>query len=295
MSVAENFQSFDANYRMDLEEVSKITKRYLRITAQLNDDFRSLNSETANSLYVGSYGRKTASSGLSDVDMVYVLPGDLYQTYSAYLGNGQSALLQRVKRSISETYSTTEIGADGQVVQVSFRDGVQFEILPAFNHADKSSFIYPDSNGGGSWKVTNPRAEIAAMRTRNDDTNKNLRRLCRMMRVWRDYNDVPLKGLLIDTLAYQFIGTWAHRDKSYLYHDWMARDFFAFVHGQDRKQDFWKAPGSGQYVWKTGPFQTKAGAAYNLALEAINHDENHRPNASRASWRKIFGPKFPNS
>ena len=38
-----------------------ISKRYKRITKAVNSEFWSSNSETAHSLYVGSYGRGTAT------------------------------------------------------------------------------------------------------------------------------------------------------------------------------------------------------------------------------------------
>ena len=73
----------------------------------------------------------------------------------------------------------------------------------------------------------------------------NLVELARMARAWRDQNNVSMSGMLIDTLAYQFINGWAYKDKSYVYYDWMTRDFFAFLAGQDAGKTYWTAPGSG--------------------------------------------------
>ena len=117
----------------------------------------------------------------------------------------------------------------------SFGDTITFELVPPSSTTD-DSFTFPDSNGGGSWKRTNPKPEIAAIRTRNNDCNGNLIPLCRMMRAWKGKMNVPIGGLLIDTLAYQFIGSWKHRDESYFYYDYMCRDFFAFMADQDKTQ-----------------------------------------------------------
>jgi hypothetical protein len=57
---------------------------------------------------------------------------------------------------------------------------------------------------------------MTAAQKRSDATNKNLKYLSRMMRVWRDYCDVSMSGMLIDTLAYQFMETYEHRSKSFL-------------------------------------------------------------------------------
>src|ERR1019366_5617730 len=115
------------------------------------------------------------------------------------------------------TYSTTSIRADGQVICVPFTDGITFEVVPAFLNKDHTSYTYPDANTGGRWRTTNPRAEIDAVRDRSADCNGNLVPLCRMMRAWKREWEVPIGGLLMDTLAYQFIENYEHRSKSYLY------------------------------------------------------------------------------
>ena len=104
---------------------------------------------------------------------------------------------------------------------------------------------------------------------------------------------MPLGGLLIDTLAYQFIENYEYRDKSYLYYDFISRDFFAFMAHQDADQDYWKAPGSGQYVYKDGVFQYKAKQCYNLAVKAIAHDTSKHSWSAKSVWRDIFGNAFP--
>ena len=287
MSVSDNFRQFCNSLIQDNASV-----RYKSITRRLNSDFRGLNSETAYSLYIGSHGRRTATSKTSDVDMLYQLPVSLYNQYSGHYGNGQSALLQAVRDSIRKTYPTTEAGADGQVLVIKFTDGVKFEVLPAFENTD-GSFTYPDSNGGGSWKVTDPKPEIKAIRERDDFYNDNLRRLCRMARVWKEKHNVPIKGLLIDTLAYQFIRNWAHRFESYLYYDYMVRDFFLFLYNQDSEKTYWLAPGSSQRVYRTGAFEYRAGQAYRLALEAIKYNQDDMPYSERQKWREIFGTVYP--
>ena len=112
--------------------------------------------------------------------MIFQLPYSVYEQYDRYIGNGQSALLQAVKTSIEKTYSRTSIRADGQVILVPFTDGIIFEVVPAFINKD-GSYTFPDSNNGGSWKNTNPKPEIEAIRTRNNACNGNLISLCRMM------------------------------------------------------------------------------------------------------------------
>lgn len=292
MALADWFSTFCLN--LQIRDGGTIATRSGNITRRLNTDFWSTTSDTSHSLYVGSYGRNTAISGFSDADLIFQLPYSVYKQYNEYSGNGQSALLQAVKTSIERTYPTTNIRADGQVIQVPFTDGIIFEVVPAFDNND-GSFTFPNANDGGSWKITNPRPEIKAIRDRNAVTNGNLVPLCRMMRDWKSKWTVPIGGLLIDTLSYQFIETWEHRDKSYVYYDYMCRDFFKWMAAQDENQEWWRAPGSGQYVWGKGLFQYKAKRCYNLSLEAIEHEmaTPKREWSAKQKWREIFTTNFP--
>lgn len=293
MGLGDWFNTLCSNIRV--QDGGTIASRYKAITRRLNTDFWNTTSETSHSLYVGSYGRNTAIDGFSDLDMVFELPSDLYFQYDEHTGNGQSALLQAVRNSIQKTYSTSSLGADGQVVIVSFVDGITFEVVPVFNN-NAGSYTYPDSNGGGKWRTTNPRPEIEAIRSRNTACNGNLVPLCRMMRAWKRKWVVSIGGLLIDTLAYQFINGWQYKDKSYLYYDLMCRDIFRFMADQDKDKEYWKAPGSGQYVYRKGLFQWKAKCCYHIALEAIEHESANpkREWSAKQKWREIFGTLFPN-
>lgn len=223
MGVGEDFKSFCANLAVTNRQ--SISDRYELITRRFNLEFWNADSRTSHSIYAGSFGRNTATRKTSDVDMIFWLPVSYYNTYDAYSGNGQSALLQLVRNALRKTYPTTQAGADGQVVVVSFQDNITFEILPAFVNKD-DSFTYPDSNNGGSWRTTNPRPEISEINRLDKECNGNLKNLCKMARAWKKKWDVPISGLLIDTLAYYFIRGYEYRDKSYLYYDFMSRDFF---------------------------------------------------------------------
>ena len=179
--------------------------------------------------------------------MLIRLPYETYKKFDSYSSNGQSALLQEVKQVIEKTYSVTSLKADGQIISVPFSDGINFEILPAFLNKD-GSYTFANTHDGGSWKTTDPKAEIQAINDRNNSCNHNLKQLCKMARAWKNKNDVDISGILIDILAYNFIGSWEYRDKSYMYYDWMTRDFMKYVSEVPSSQYKWQAMGSGRYI-----------------------------------------------
>ena len=72
MGIAEWFSSFCTN--LVIRDAGTISQRYKSITRRLNTDFWTTTSDTAHSLYVGSYGRNTAIASFSDLDIIFQLP-----------------------------------------------------------------------------------------------------------------------------------------------------------------------------------------------------------------------------
>lgn len=189
--------------------LSKITLRYHTITRAVNREFWNSVSDVSHSLYVGSYGRGTAIDA-SDVDVLIELPQYEYTRFDTMKGNGQSRLLQAVKNSIILSYPNSRIRADGQVVVIDFSDGIKFEVLPAFRNNRNNSFLYPDSNMGGNWRSTNPKAEQLAMREKNKQSNGLFFDTCKHIRRIKNANfsSYHLSGIVIDSFVYAAMGSW---------------------------------------------------------------------------------------
>lgn len=191
-----------------------VSKRYKRITKAINREFWGSDSDTAHSYYVGSYGRGTAID-TSDIDVLIELPRTEYERYDKYKGNGQSRLLQVVKKAVLQTYPKTSIRSDGQVIKIHFSDGMKFELLPAFADYDRNgvklgTYTYADTNNGGNWKATNPKAEQEKMRELNEKSNGLLFDTCKHIRRIRDehYKSYHLSGIVIDAFVCEAIGDW---------------------------------------------------------------------------------------
>lgn len=283
MGISDDFKAFLGNIKID--NATTITLRYGEVTAALNKEFRDTESKTANSLQVGSYGRWTAIKGISDLDMIYIVPAAKWE---AYKDGGQYALLRDAKEAIKRRYPSTTVKVDRLVVRALYAD-FHIEVMPAFKLAD-GSFKYPDTANGGSWKVTKPQAELDEMKEANKRKNGNLRRLCKMARAWKNKHGVAMGGLLIDTLAYNFLESTEEYDtKSYYYYDYMCRDFFKFLADQPKQSEY-AAPGSRQRVRVKKRFERKAKKAYNLCLKAI---EASGQKNERQKWRDVFGNAYP--
>lgn len=285
LTTSEMFQNFLNNLVVD--NANTISERYGEITASLNSNFRDTESKTANSLQVGSYGRWSAIKGVSDLDMLYIMPKGKWEYYK---DGKQLQLLTDTKNAIKNRYPRTTIFVDRLVVRVLYTN-FHVEVQPVFEQED-GSFKYPDTYNGGSWKITKPCEEITAMRDFHTEKNNNLRKLCKMARAWKNKHGVGMGGLLIDTLAHNFLkSTTEYDEKSYSYYDWMSRDFFKFLADQPN-QDYYAALGSGQRVKVKKKFQKKAKKAYDLCLDAIEAKGSDTVNDK---WKKIYGRPFPKS
>lgn len=287
MSIADDFKSFLSNIKISDDKSSQVSNRYQEITKALNIKFRNTDSRFNNCLQVGSYGRWTAIKGISDLDMLYILPASKWDKYN--VAGGQSKLLKDTKDAILDRYPRTTVFVDRLVVCVQYTD-FHVEVQPVFKQED-GSYKYPDTYKGGNWKITKPQAELDEIRRMNDLKNRNLRRLCKMARAWKNKQGIAIGGLLIDTLAYNFLkSTDYFDDKSYLYYDFMCRDFFKFLSEEPTDRDHYQALGSNQDVKVKDQFHDQARDAHEKCVKAINNEGNEK---ASNYWRKIFGSSFP--
>lgn len=172
--------------------------------------------------------------------------------------------MQAVKNALWSTYPNTSIRGDGQVVVVNFSDGMKFEILPAFQRMVgygyyrqwDGTYIYPDSNMGGNWLSTNPKAEQDAIAEKNASTNGLLVETCKHIRYIRDteYSSYHLSGILIDAFVYEAIGGWhftksdeQHVDSAVSYEQSLVNQYDKMSYGRLLDPTL-KAPGSNMAI-----------------------------------------------
>lgn len=113
MSINTMFEKFLGNLKVD--SADQISLRYGEITKVLNQKFRDSESTTTNTLQVGSYGRYTGIKGISDLDMLYIMPESEWINYK---DGKQTQLLNGVRDAITR-YPTTDVRVDRLVVTVT--------------------------------------------------------------------------------------------------------------------------------------------------------------------------------
>lgn len=284
MTTSQAFNNFLEKIRVNNSET--ISNRYKEITKKLNKTFRTTDSETDNCLQVGSYGRYTGISGISDLDMLYIMPGSKWDDYK----DNPRKLLRKVKDALVERYPTTNIKVDRLVVDVFFGN-FTFEVQPVFEEKDGDdiNYKYPDTKTN-TYKITKPRQEQNEMTSFKQGHGDTHRHLCKMVRAWKNTMGVGMGGLLVDTLTHRFLSNHSEYDNTERSnYDELCRDFFKYLKDEPKK-DHYQALGSGQNVKVKHAFQSKAKKAYNRVIDAINEEDDKE---KHNLWREIFGRQFP--
>jgi len=250
IAVRQRFTQFHNNLSLTPTQfLDGMTKRN-GVANCLNRRYYGSASETDNSFFVGSWGKDTATRPPRDVDLYFVLPVAVHTRFQAHVWNRQSALLQEVKGVLAETYPDTDMSGDGQVVVVRF-GSYSVEVVPAFELTNGRYWIC-NTNDGGSYKETDPWAEVGYINTVNQVTNGNLRPLIRMLKAWQTYCSVPIKSFQLELLAADFLGKSPWRLYDFFWFDWITRDFFAYLY--HRANSFIAVPGTLEtiHLGKTG-------------------------------------------
>ena len=109
---------------LKVKNYQEIARRRDEIAKALNREYRDLPTSMANVLMVGSYGRHTAINGISDLDLLYILPSELRNKYRSQ--DGPSKALERTKKAIAAHYSTTRVSVSQLVVVVEIKMAILF-------------------------------------------------------------------------------------------------------------------------------------------------------------------------
>ncbi len=288
------FFNFCSNLDISNNIKDTVSTRVRAIAKRINWDFWNITSESTHYRLVGSYGRGTAIK-TSDIDLIVELPWEQYTRFNDYSCNGQSALLQCVKQSLAKTYPSSSISGDGQVVDVDFSDGIKFEVVPAFKYLG-GGYCYPDTNNGGKWLSMYPEKEQIMFTAMDASLNGNLTGLCKMARSWKDNMTVLLPGVLIDSMAYDFLSQYQYATNSFAFYDWMSRDFFNYIIKREKQTSWFKFGTTGSVTKEYGTsVHTDSLKAYNLALEALEAETKGWEYTYHNKWRDIYGTKFPSA
>lgn len=288
--VTERFRRFHTLLHLTTDDISDGLGKQLGVRQSLQRAYWGPTTDNPPGFIVGSWGKRTAIRPPNDIDVFMPLPSDVYQRFETYTGNRQSALLQEVKNKLLGTYPQTNMRGDGQVVIVAFNT-ITIEVVPVFRWDDAGTWLMPDTNAGGRWKLVYPGDEIVSLDGADAAGNDNCRPLIQIIKAWKAHCNVPIKSFHIEQLVAEFIRNYQYRQQSYFYYDWFVRDFLRFLIGQRHARIH--APASNEMISIGDDWYSRALTAYERAVEACEHEYQDRIIMAGEEWQKLFGPRIP--
>jgi len=208
------FKTFNSNIRLTEKQESDAKTKYDGVCKTLHNYYYQLVYNGSTKFLFGSYKKKTNIRPIvreQDVDVLFYMPKDEFKKYDEYKGNGQSALLAKIREVLKDTYTTTDkIKAWGKVVLIEFTENKHnIELLPAWENYD-GTFKIPNTENGGSWETFDPREDINSFKVSNKSTNGLTATLSRMMKSWkRNTSSLTIKSFKIEQYVIDFL------DKNY--------------------------------------------------------------------------------
>jgi hypothetical protein len=289
MTVSQRFEKFLENIQLTFAQGEDGAIKHSGVRRCLNSHYYNSSSETANSFLIGSWARKTRVRPPRDIDLMFTLPKSVYDRHQGKSGNKQSQLLQEVKGVLAGCYTSTDMSGDGQVVIIPFATQA-VEVVPCFL-TTAGNYLICDTNNGGSWKTVDPGAQAASLQTSDTAYNGNTRHLIRMLKKWQFNCSVPLKSFWLELLAEEFISSWEHRGKSYVYYDWMVRDFFIYLIA---KSNGWLTlPSTYEMISLGDSWKSRGETARDRAIKGCEYEAANQNFDAWWEWKNIFGEDVP--
>ena len=287
--VIPHFTAFLANLELTQSQRDDAMTKVESIGRCLHAKYYQVAYDSREVVVVGSYGKGTAIRPPSDIDMLYLLPVSEYYRINQILGNGQSQLLQEIKRTLVATFPRTDLSADGQVVKAPFAS-YSVEVVPAF-WCNDGTYITCHTTGGGSWRPTNPVAEHRAITDLDAIYDDKATHLVKMLKAWKRSCSVPLKSIALEIVACSFVRQWPHNQQSIFWYDWMIRDFFAYL--LQHRNGTVQIPGTRETISLGDAWASPCESAHARALKACDYEYQDWWLLAEDEWKKVFGDQFP--
>lgn len=278
----EQFDQFCENIKLTTAQRDDAKTKYSGVCKKIHDQFYTHEYNGDTKLIFGSYAKSknTAIRPMSpnqDVDVLFKIPEEVFNQYSAYKIGGQSALLQKIREILLESRYALgeEPRAWGKVILVKTADGTHnIELLPAYEQED-GTFIIPNSEDSGSWDRFDPRAEIERFRKSNEQTNGLTGDLSRMIKRWsRETASVTIKSFQIENFVIDFLAQNDHSGEAY---SKIVRDFFEYL-----------------YIVTNEDNRSYVETANNRATKACAFEQDWEIEDATTEWKKVFGDSsFP--
>lgn len=272
------FQVFCSNIEISHDNTLTIYENMKNIATCVDEYFNN-QLATENSQYIGSYGRNTAIY-TENIRLLTILPEEMYWKLSL----GINTILSEMKKSLTQKYRSCEYSENGNGLNININGNLSFEIVPGFMF-DNGKYIYLCNS---MWRNLNLDAERKNFSQVNMKVNNNLVELCRILKVWKNYQNLDISNILLDTLAYHFFKYQDEKEYSFDTYDEMLVDFFKYLLQNSKKDSFISFDGETVLKRRIDLYE-KAFFSVTTAQTALDTANCGMVNESIKDWKKILG------
>ena len=235
----------------------------------------------------GSYGRKTKTKKLKDVDIFVVIDAKGPQSY---LANGTGIAAVSALRGIMST-RWSDLDSDEHVVTINYPgdDVASYEVAPVFRRTG-GGYLMPN---GTTWMATDPTEHERLVTEKNKKCDGKFVPFIKMVKgINREANDAIEPSFLLEVMGLELVlePFGRYRDE--------IRFFLASA--ADRLADDWPDPaGLGPSVNAGIPKARREVLARTVrgwlahAEEALLLENDGKERAAVDKWRKLFGWRMP--
>ena len=281
-TIPSSFQKLKENLEITGLQKSTASTRQENVRNVFNGQMDVLDS-----FLTGSYIRSTMISPLSeaDIDIFVVLDPKYYEAA------GQANLLDKVRRVLLKTYTTTpKISRNGQAVTINFTDFI-VDVVPAF-YRQGGGYLIPNSTKN-IWIETNPKIHVDLMTAENATHNGDLVPIVKMIKGWNRNINSDFTSFYLELLAIKVF-------KGITISNFPSGMRFFFDKGRELiKYKIKDVVEYGGHINGLRNCATVDNAvsrfetAYNRALKAEQYANNGNIRSAVEEWQKIFGDYFP--
>lgn len=281
-TILESFRKLKANFEITELQKSTLSTRQQNVRKAVEKELI-----VSDSFLTGSYSRHTMIAPLkeADVDIFVVLHSDYYEQ------NGQTNLLDKVRRVLLKTYpDTPKISRNGQAVTITFTD-FKVDVVPAF-YREGEGFLIPNSITK-RWISTNPKVHVEIMNNENEAHDGDLVPIVKMIKGWNRNINHAFVSFYLELLAVNIF-------KNVTILDYPSGMRYFFDKGREKIKYKVKDPVNyGENINALDTVSTVKDAvnrfenAYKLAKNAEDDARNGYTAAAIEGWREIFGDYFP--
>lgn len=281
-TILESFRKLKANFEITELQKSTLSTRQQNVRKAVEKKLI-----VSDSFLTGSYSRHTMIAPLkeADVDIFVVLHSDYYEQ------NGQTNLLDKVRRVLLKTYpDTPKISRNGQAVTITFTD-FKVDVVPAF-YREGEGFLIPNSITK-RWISTNPKVHVEIMNNENEAHDGDLVPIVKMIKGWNRNINPAFVSFYLELLAIKIF-------KNVTISDYPSGMRYFFDKGREKIKYKVKDPVNyGENINALDTVSTVKDAvnrfenAYKRAKNAEDDARNGYTAAAIEEWREIFGDYFP--